>query len=144
MDTDSSVVINPDLAIPTAELSYRTSRSGGPGGQHVNTSSTRVELVWDVANSPSLTEEQRGLILERMASRLTADGVLILASSATRSQHRNREDVTERFAKLLRQALQVPKPRKKTRPSQAEREKRLEEKKRRSEIKKQRSENFDF
>ena len=135
---DTVLVVTDNLFIPRAELSYRASRSGGPGGQHVNTSSTRVELVWDVNASPSLTEEQRALVLEKLANRINAEGELQLASSENRSQFRNKEAVTERFAELLREALHVAKPRKKTRPSRAAREQRLEAKKRRSETKKMR------
>src|SRR5688572_32235584 len=88
------VVINDALAVPRAELRYRASRSGGPGGQHVNTSSTRVELEFDVGTSPSLSDAQRATIRERLANRIAADGVLRLASRTSRRQHRNREDVT--------------------------------------------------
>jgi ribosome-associated protein len=133
--SDGDVRVNDELVIPAGELVYRASRSGGPGGQHVNTSSTRVELVWDVRGSAALTDPQRERILEKLASRVTAEGALILASSTTRSQHRNREDVTERLAELLRQALHVPRPRRKTRPPKASREARLRQKKMRSERK---------
>jgi ribosome-associated protein len=136
---DGIISITPDLSIPQSELTYRASRSGGPGGQHVNTSSTRVELVWDLANSPSLTPQQRERLMEKLATRISGEGLLSLASSATRSQHRNREDVTERFRDLLSEALEVEKPRKKTRPPRAAKEERLREKKHRSEIKKQRN-----
>jgi ribosome-associated protein len=132
---EDRIQIGHDLSIPPGELVYRTSRSGGPGGQHVNTSSTRVELVWDVEASPSLTVEQRARIRERLANRISAEGRLMIASSATRSQHRNRADVTERFVSLLREALHVPKPRIKTRPGRAAREERLRAKKHRSRTK---------
>jgi ribosome-associated protein len=137
--SDAAVVITPALSIPAAEITYRASRSGGPGGQHVNTSSTRVELVWDVVASSALTEEQRALLMEKLAGRINADGKLALASTATRSQHRNREDVTERFATLIRDALEVPRARRKTKPTKASREERLRSKKRRSETKRIRS-----
>jgi ribosome-associated protein len=133
--TDGTIPVNPELTIPLSEVSYRASRSGGPGGQHVNTSSTRIELVWDVEHSPSLTDAQRALILEKLANRISGEGVLTLASSETRSQHQNREQVTERLAELLRGALHVPKKRKKTKPPRAARENRLQAKKRRSETK---------
>ena len=136
--SDSVLVVTDDLFIPRAELSYRASRSGGPGGQHVNTSSTRVELVWDVSASPSLTDAQRALIQEKLANRINAEGELQVASSENRSQFRNKEAVTERFTEILREALHVAKPRRKTRPSRANREKRLDAKKRRSETKKMR------
>jgi ribosome-associated protein len=133
--SENVLEITPDLRLPVGELTFRATRSGGPGGQHVNTSSTRVELVWDLENSPSLTADQRERIRTRLATRISSEGLLILASSATRSQHRNRQEVTERFAEMLRGALHIPRARRKTKPSRAEREKRLRSKKRRSETK---------
>jgi ribosome-associated protein len=130
--------INDDLFIPRAELSYRASRSGGPGGQHVNTSSTRVELVWNAASSPSLSEAQRALVLEKLANRINGEGELLLVGGESRSQYQNKEAVTDRFVDLLREALHVPKARRKTRPTRASKEERLETKKRRSETKKMR------
>lgn len=123
------------MSVPRAELSFRASRAGGPGGQHVNTSSTRVELVWDVVGTSSLTEQQRSRVLEKLANRINAEGELLLAESGSRSQHQNRETVTERFVELLAEALHVPKPRRKTKPPKASRERRLQAKKRRSEVK---------
>lgn len=139
--TDETTVlqINDSLWIPRAELTYRATRSGGPGGQHVNTTSSRVELAWDVGASPSLTDEQRALIQARLANRINSEGVLLLTSSESRSQHQNREAVTARFVELVAQALVVPKKRKKTKPSRAAKEARLQEKKKRSATKKMRS-----
>lgn len=136
--TDGFLSIPGGPRIPLAELTYRATRSGGPGGQHVNTSSTRVELTWSVADSPSLTEAQRTRILKKLTGRISGEGELRLASDSHRSQSRNKDDVTERFAKILAQALRVPKPRKKTRPSRAAKKKRLDEKRRRSETKRRR------
>lgn len=135
---DSFLRVNDDLFIPKSELTYRASRAGGPGGQHVNTSSTRIELVWDVAGSQTLTDPQRQRILSRLANRISQEGLLQLSDAGTRSQHRNREAVTERLAELLAEALIVPKRRKRTRPTRASRERRLKSKKRRSEIKRMR------
>ncbi len=132
------IVVTPRLTIPLRELSFRASRSGGPGGQHVNTSSTRIELRWDAAGSPSLSEPQRRRVLERLASRLDGSGRLRLVSGARRSQLANREAVVERFRRVLREALRVEKPRKPTKPTRAARERRLSEKRRRSERKSQR------
>jgi len=132
------LAVDDSLWVPRAELDFRASRSGGPGGQHVNTSSTRVELTWDVAGSPSLTEAQRARILEKLANRIDGEGVLRLAASEHRSQHQNREAAVRRFVELVRQALHVPKPRKKTRPTRASREVRLRAKKHRSEVKRMR------
>jgi len=135
---DDVVSVNPDLSIPRAELTYRATRAGGPGGQHVNTSSTRVELSWDVAASPSLNEAQRARIREKLANRIGEDGMLRLTSAGSRSQHQNKEDVTERFGRMIAQALHVPKPRRKTKPPKASKEARLKEKKQRSQTKKNR------
>jgi ribosome-associated protein len=130
--------VSPDLRVPLAELEFRASRSGGPGGQHVNTSSTRVEVTWDIAGSPALSEEQRQRLLARLASRLDGSGRLRLVSSSTRSQLRNREDVTERLREVVAQALVVPKARKRTRTPRAAKAARLESKRRRSATKRDR------
>lgn len=132
------IAVTDDLWVPRAELDFRATRSGGPGGQHVNTSSTRVELTWDVAGSPSLTEEQRARIREKLANRIDGEGTLRLAASEHRSQHQNREAAVGRFVELVRAALHVPKARRKTRPPRASRERRLQSKKRRSETKRMR------
>lgn len=133
--TDGAVPIIPGLEIPESELAFRASRSGGPGGQHVNTSSTRVELVWNVGQSGSVSDAQRERILDKLANRISGEGNLIIASSAHRSQLRNRADALERFAELLREAMHVPKRRMRTRPPRASKEKRIQSKKRRSETK---------
>lgn len=138
IDTPLWLTVNAALRIPLHELHYRASRSGGPGGQHVNTSSTRIELVWNVATSPSLTEEQRALLRTNLASRLNARGQLRLVASTSRSQLRNREEVTERLCALVAAALRVPKRRKPTKPSAAARAARLEAKRRRSARKQER------
>ena len=130
--------VNDALSIPLAEITYRATRSGGPGGQHVNTSATRVELEWSVSTSPSLAEGQRARILERLANRIDSSGVLRLSSSGSRSQHQNREDVTERLARLLADALKERKPRKRTKVPRAVKEERLRKKKQRSTTKKNR------
>jgi ribosome-associated protein len=136
--TDNSLVISPDLRIPLSELQYRTSRSGGPGGQHVNTSSTRVEVTWNVANSPSLRPEQRTRLLQELATRLDTEGQLRLVSSGTRSQLRNKEDVTDRLRSTVAAALVVPKKRKPTKPSRAAKAARLAAKRKRAATKRQR------
>jgi ribosome-associated protein len=126
------------LTIPLSELRFRFARSSGPGGQHVNRSATRVELIFDVAGSPSLTEAQRERALKALAPYIDSDGVLHLISQTFRSQFRNREEAVERFQTLMRRAMKVPKRRRPTRPSRAARERRLASKRRRSEIKRQR------
>lgn len=131
----AGVRINRTLSIPEAEIDLSFARAGGPGGQHVNTSSTKVALRFDVAASPSLTEEQRARLLERLSSRLTNDGVLVLHASEHRSQTRNREAVLERFAEVLSDALRTRKLRRPTRPSRGAKERRLDDKKHRAETK---------
>lgn len=138
MPDKDNVVVNNNLTIPSWELTFSFSPSGGPGGQHANKAATRVTLFYDVANSPSLTEAQRKRLLKRLDSRLDQDGILQLNAQDTRSQHRNREIVLERFEELLREALKPRKRRRKTRPSRAANERRLREKKQRGRIKRDR------
>jgi len=138
MSDSSYLDVTPSLRIPMGELEYRASRSGGPGGQHVNTSSTRVEVWWDVAGAPSLSDEQRALLLEKLATRLDSSGRLRLVSGASRSQLRNRADVTSRLRGVVAEALKVRKKRKATRPSKAAKTARLEAKRRRGSIKRER------
>ena len=108
---DGYLEIAPTLLLPLTELEYRATRSGGPGGQHVNTSSTRIEVWWDVRSSPTLTDEQRALLLERLFSRLDGDGRLRVVASESRSQLRNREAATERLRELdIPIMLGVPDP----------------------------------
>jgi ribosome-associated protein len=130
--------VSPELRLPLAELEYRATRSGGPGGQHVNKSSTRVEVWWDVAASPSLTEDQRARLLSRLATRLDRAGRLRLVSSGSRSQLRNREDVTERLRDVVSKALVVPRLRRRTKPTRASKVARVEAKRRRSAVKRDR------
>lgn len=132
---DKLLLVTPWLAIPRAELQFRTSRSSGPGGQHVNKVETRVELLFDVANSPTLTEEIRVRLLDALRSWLDTDGVLHIVSDRYRSQYRNREDTIERFVALLQQALRPQKTRKPTRTPRRVHEHRLQEKKQRGDTK---------
>jgi ribosome-associated protein len=131
--------INDRVSIPLAELSLQASRSGGPGGQHVNTSSTRIELWWDLGASPSLDEAERARASARLATRLSSEGRLLrLVSSGSRSQAQNKAEVIERFRTLLAAALREIKPRKRTRPTKASRERRLDVKRKRGDTKRQR------
>jgi len=120
------------------ELTFRTSRSSGPGGQHVNKTESRVELIWDLQNTRCLDDHQKSLLNRRIRSRLTEEGVLILASEKYRSQHRNRQDVTERFLEVLHAGLKPVKKRRPTKPSRTSVEKRIKGKKIRGEIKRSR------
>lgn len=131
--------VSDELSIPRDELSIRASRSGGAGGQHVNTSSTRIELLWNIVATRALPDAVRAGVLQRLAKRTNADGFIRIVSSEHRSQLRNREEAEERLAKLVRGALTVPRARRKTAPTRASKMARLESKKRRSEIKKRRA-----
>ncbi|MGH3506097.1 MAG: alternative ribosome rescue aminoacyl-tRNA hydrolase ArfB [Nocardioidaceae bacterium] len=129
------VHVTPQLVLPERELRWRFSRSGGPGGQSVNTADSRVELSFDVGRSPSLTETQRRRATRRLASRLV-DGVLTIAASEHRSQLRNRTAAEQRLAEVLRAAVAPPpKPRRPTRPTRASNERRLGAKRRRADTK---------
>lgn len=124
--------VNRTLRVPVAELTWRFTASGGPGGQHANTANTRVELVFDVAGSPSLSPSQR----ERLVTALGPE--VRVVSTRTRSQTRNRADALERFAVLLADALTVQAPRRPTRPTRGSQLRRVESKKQRSSVKRDR------
>lgn len=127
--------INRDVSVDDTEVDLKFARSGGPGGQHANTSSTKVELRWNVDASPALTAEQKQLVHARLGGRINAEGVLVLQASEYRSQTRNRDAVLARFSTLVGDALQVQASRRPTRPTKAARRRRLEAKSRRSETK---------
>ena len=135
MPDDAWIAAGHGVRVPRSELSFRASRAGGPGGQHVNTSSTRIELWWHLPSSAALSTPQRALVAERLAPRLDSEGWLRLVEAGSRSQLRNREAVTERFTTLLRHALRPPKVRKPTRIPPAEKRKRLETKRQRARVK---------
>ena len=124
--------VNAALSIPRNELDVRVSRASGAGGQHVNKTSSRVEIFWNVAGSRALTEEQRSRLTQKLASRLTTEGSIRVVASDMRSQSRNRDLAEERLAELVRQALIIPKKRRATKPTRAAKEARLESKKRHS------------
>jgi ribosome-associated protein len=120
------------------EVIYRTSRSSGPGGQHVNKTESRVELIWKPGDSCCLNDMQKARLRHFLARRLTFRGELILASEKYRSQHRNKEEVNERFLALVAKGLVPPKKRKPTRPTRSSQERRIKKKKIRGEIKRTR------
>ena len=130
------VKISPALHIPLAELCYRTTRSSGPGGQHVNTSDTRVELLYCVDTSRTLSSEQRLKLRRSLKTRIDTRGVIRLCCQTHRSQVANRREVTRRFCELLKKALDTPAPRVPTRPTRGPKTRRLEAKTRRGRAKK--------
>ncbi|MBN1886299.1 MAG: aminoacyl-tRNA hydrolase [Candidatus Krumholzibacteriota bacterium] len=131
--------MNDRVSIPDDELRFRFSRSSGPGGQNVNKVATRVTLLFDVEESPSLGEEDRRRIMARLATRIGKDGCLRVVSQRHRTQRANREAAVERFAELLGEALHREKSRRPTRPSRSAREARIRDKKKRSRLKRERS-----
>ena len=129
------------FAIPRAELEVKATRAGGPGGQHVNTSSTRIELRWNPRDSRAVTalaEELRAHLLQRLAARADADGSIRVVASEHRSQRQNREVAEARLAGLVAHALAVPKRRKATKPTRASVARRLDSKRRQGEKKRDR------
>jgi len=126
------LAVNESLSIPRTELDVRVSRSSGAGGQHVNKTSSRVEIFWNIVGSRAISEEQRARLREKLASRLTTEGSIRVVASDMRSQSRNRELAEERLAEMVRRALIVPRKRKATKPTRAAKEARLDSKKRHS------------
>jgi ribosome-associated protein len=139
----NSIPVTDGIAIPRSELVYRASRAGGAGGQHVNTSSTRIELLWAFEQSSVLNEAEKARVRSKLGSRIDADGSLRVVAANRRSQLQNRGAAEERLAALVRGAMHVPTVRRKTKPTKASKEARISEKKRRSQIKGNRR-NRDF
>jgi len=135
---DEAIVITDSLSIPRSELEVEASRASGPGGQHVNKTSSRVEISWNVAQSSALTDEQRAILTSRLASRISDDGSIRVVASDTRSQLRNRQTAEKRLADTIARGLIVPKKRKRTKRPRAADEARLSEKKKHSEKKRER------
>jgi len=126
------MVVSRSVSVPLSEIELRVSRSSGPGGQHANVTASRVEAIFNVAGSPSLSEEQRKRVMARVGPRLTA------VAQDTRSQARNRDLALERLRSRLAAALSVPRARRATKPTRASRTERLESKRRRSDVKRAR------
>lgn len=137
-DDEGRLIVNGRLRIPASELTVRATKAGGPGGQHVNTSSTRIEVVWNLRRSSAVTDTQRAQLETRLATKLDASGGIRVVAADTRSQAQNRALALSRLAAMLRNALVVPKVRRATKPSRGQREQRLDEKKRRSHVKRDR------
>jgi ribosome-associated protein len=138
------VRVRGSVVLPDAELQWRFSRSSGPGGQHVNTSDSQVELRYDLAASEALPPVWKERALERLSGRLTDGGVLVVRASEHRSQWRNREAAAVRLSALLSEAVAPPpRSRRATRPSRGVVERRLTDKKRRADVKRGRQGRFD-
>ena len=138
MSKEGVLEVSDRLAIPRWELEVRATRAGGAGGQHVNTSSTRIELLWNVTRTTVLDDEQRARVAARLATRIDGEGWLRVVSSARRSQQQNREAAEARLAELVRGALIVQKRRRPTKPTRASKEERIRDKQKRSETKRMR------
>ncbi|WP_298090399.1 alternative ribosome rescue aminoacyl-tRNA hydrolase ArfB [uncultured Sphingomonas sp.] len=130
-----AIPVTRSISIDSDELIETATRSGGAGGQHVNTTDSAVVLRFDVVNSPSLPEMVKRRLIELAGSRLTREGVLVLRGESSRSQHMNREEVRERLLALIRDATFVQKKRRPTRPTRASQTRRVDAKKGRSTIK---------
>jgi ribosome-associated protein len=135
---DGRLAVSARVAIPADEITVRATRAGGPGGQHVNTSSTRVEVTWCVATSRALDDGQRARLRERLATKLDARGTLRVVAADTRSQTQNRELALRRMALLIKDGLAIPKVRRPTAPTRASVRERLETKQRRASQKRER------
>jgi len=134
----NSLSVNESVAIPRSELEVRVSRSSGAGGQHVNKTSSRVEIFWNIPSSRAVSEEERSRLLAKLGSKLTTEGSIRVVASDMRSQSRNRELAEERLAELVRRALVIQRKRRPTRPTRASKEARLEGKKRQASKKRDR------
>ena len=132
------IPITKTIALQDDEIDLLFIRSSGPGGQNVNKVSTAVQLRFDVGNSPSLPGDVRTRLIRLAGRRITQEGVLIIEARQFRTQERNREDAIERLKELIREAAKKPKPRKKTKPTAAAKERRIESKKKRGAVKKAR------
>jgi ribosome-associated protein len=135
---EAGIHINGRVTIPRDEIDVRTSRSGGPGGQHVNTSSTRVEVRWNLTTSRALAADEKARARDKLGPRLDADGTLRVTASDSRSQRRNRELAETRLGELVRRALVVPKARRATRRPRGADERRLSAKRERADRKRSR------
>lgn len=137
------LTITSELSIDESEIEEKFIRASGPGGQNVNKVSTAIQLRFDVDHSPSLPDAVRARLRALAGNRLTADGVLTIEASRFRTQEQNREDARQRLAALIQKATEVPKPRRKTKPTLASKMKRVEGKRRRGDIKRLRRSPLD-
>ncbi len=143
-DCMSALIVRDDVVIPEAELEITASTAGGPGGQHVNKTASRITIRWNVKNSAALTDEQKQRVMDNLASRLTTEGDFMVHNSESRSQQHNKKNALNQLAHEIRKALHVPKKRMKTKISEGAKEVRRKQKSHRSEIKKMRSKKIDY
>jgi ribosome-associated protein len=143
MDSSSLLRVTSGVSIPRSELQYKATRAGGAGGQHVNTSSTRIELLWDLPRSIAVSEDERERLRTKLAARLDSDGMVRVVASDRRSQAQNRQMADERLVGLVKHALAVAKKRRPTKPTRSSKEQRIAEKKRHSEKKRDRRSDTD-
>ncbi|HVK83646.1 MAG TPA: alternative ribosome rescue aminoacyl-tRNA hydrolase ArfB [Kofleriaceae bacterium] len=134
----TDLIITPWLTIPAGELAVSFARSGGSGGQNVNKVSSKVDLRWNIASSAVLREDDRAWLLQRLRSKLTSDGTLIVTSTLTRDQLKNRDDAESKLALIVRAALDRPKTRRPTKPTKGSQRRRMADKRHHAEIKRQR------
>ena len=142
-DPADGLTVAPGVHIPAAELQVSAISGGGPGGQHVNKSATRVAVQWNVRTTRALREDQRERVLLKLASRLDSEGMIRIVGGEFRSQQQNRRAAFERLQQLVARALVVPRPRKATRPTFGSVQERLSTKRQRSETKQQRRRPLD-
>lgn len=136
--------INQNIQIPVKEFSFQFARSSGPGGQNVNKVNSKAQLSWKVENSKSISDDVKAIILEKLANRITKDGNLVLTSERYRDQGRNVADCMQKLTELLISVLKKAKPRKATKPSRGQKEKRLQDKKANSQKKNSRRQSITF
>ncbi len=138
------VFINKDIQIPENELEFSFVKASGSGGQKVNKTNSQVQLRWNLFQSPSINDKVKSLLIDKLSSKLTNTGELIIASEQARSQHMNKQNCIDKLIQCLKEASHVPKARKKTKPTKGSKERRLKDKKRKSETKKLRQKKPDY